>query len=61
MKSPLLQLKRTIASLNVGNVAHQLKTYDILLIAILPQQRVSHTACIRNMILKKVQENNSVF
>ncbi len=44
MKSPLLQLKRTIVSLNVGNVAHQLKTYDILLIAILPQQRASHTA-----------------
>ena len=30
MKSPLLQLKRTIVSLNVGNVAHQLKTYDKL-------------------------------
>ncbi len=33
-----------LLALNVGNVAHQLKTYDILLIAILPQQRVSHTA-----------------
>ena len=38
------QLKRTIVSLNVGNVAHQLNTYNILLIAILPQQRASHTA-----------------
>ncbi len=33
MKLPLLKL---IVSLNVGNVAHKLKTYDILLIAILP-------------------------
>ncbi len=34
----MLQLKRVIVSLNVGNIAHQLKTYDIL-----PQQRASHT------------------
>ena len=43
MKSPLLQLKRTIVSLNVGNVAHQLKTYDILLIAILPTKDLTHS------------------
>ncbi len=46
MKLPLLQLKRIIVSLNVDNVAHKLKTYDILLIAISPQQRASHTACL---------------
>ena len=29
IKLSLLQLKRVIVSLNIGNVAHQLKTYDL--------------------------------